>query len=190
MFLHSPHAIRAACSAQLQPTTLRHHSWQAKLRSLGSSSSAAMLAIPLEQQLELSKQASGDTGPQPRRLVEVGIDDALSTGVNFTFVVQEAKEQQLDDDLSIAPSSKWLGDNDILYLNGQLSLISFVALRLTRQTAEDVDDFLEDQAVPTSKQAEGVDVLSRLKLCERRLQSKFAEMQAQISLLSLQDPNM
>jgi hypothetical protein len=78
-----------------------------------------------------------------------------------------------------------------LLTSAQLSLFSFVALRLTRRSAEDPDDFLTEQPdprAPTLRQADGVDALSRLGLCRVRLESKLSELQAQVSLLSLAEP--
>lgn len=178
-----------------QPSvTLRSHSSfprervQSKLRLLGSESSAAMLAIPLEQQVELSKKSSKEAERSNRQLVEAGIDESLTAGANLTLLMQEALAQQPDDDLAMIPPSAAADNDNSACLSAQLSLFSFVALRLTRGRVEDPDDFLEDQAVPTKRQAEGTNTLSRLKLCERRLQTKVAEMQAQISLLALMDP--
>ena len=75
--------------------------------------------------------------------------------------------------------------------SAELSLFSFVALRLTRKSAEDPDDFLEEQPdprAPTIRQAEGVNALSRLALCRTRLERRVGELQAQASLLALSAP--
>ena len=149
-----------------------------------------MLSIPLEQQLELSKQSQKGPAKEPatQQLAEAGLEEALTAGVSLVREVQQALELQPEDPLALAPPLTPPAADDAPRSCEQLSLFSFVALRLTRRTAEDADDFLPDQPVPTLRQAEGTDTLSRLQLCETRLTAKIAEMQAQVSLLSLMDP--
>ena len=167
---------------------------RAKLRSLGSSASSSLLSIPLEQQLELSQSASVDRPPPASRVaVEAGIDEALGAGVSLAEAVSDALRQQPEDGLALVPPT---GDDASsaqpvdTWSSARLSLFSFVALRLTRRTVGDPDDFLEiqpDPRAPTIRQAQGVDALDRLELCQRRLEDKVAEMGAKASMLALFD---
>lgn len=174
---------------------------KAKLRSLGSSASGALLSIPLEQQLELSRSArSDDARPPPRSsgVVEAGLDEALSTGVSLAALVRDALLKQPQDALALVPAVAGALDADAASLSAtqmssaQLSLFSFVALRLTRTSGtEAVDEYLDEQPdprAPTIRQAEGLDALSRLTLCETRLESYVSATQAKASLLALMEP--
>ena len=149
-----------------------------------------MLSIPLEQQLELSKQIQEGAGTEPatQQLAETGLEEALTAGVSLAHEIQQALALQPDDALALAPPLASPVADDAPLSSEQLALFSFIALRLTRRTAEDADDFLPDQPVPTLRQAEGTDTLLRLQLSETRLRAKISEMQAQVSLLSLMDP--
>ena len=171
---------------------------KAKLRSLGSGASSALLSIPLEQQLELTQGSSAERSverPTSARAAACGIDEALSAAVRLTEVVRRALSEQPDDALAIAPPTELESDaapmRSAELSSPQLSLFSFVALRLTRESAEDPDDFLEiqpDPRAPTIRQGEGVDTLSRLELCRTRLEVRASAMQAQVSLLALMEP--
>jgi hypothetical protein len=185
---------------------------KAKLRNLGSSGSAAMLSIPMEQQIELSRGASSSQDSASARrqgplLADEGIEQALRTGVSLSEAARDALRMQPDDSLALAPRARQVNEEVSANAAGrgsygeplatadlsaaQLSLFSFVALRLTRRSAQDPDDFLEvqpDPRAPTVRQSDGVDILSRLALCETRLQDVANGLAAKASLLAMTEP--
>ena len=166
---------------------------RAKLRSLGGSASAALLSIPLEQQMELARDAGADRRLPSRTSVESGMDEAFGAGVQLMVALRNALAQQPPDALAFAPPNS----GDVIdavdagaLSSAQLSLLSFVALRLTRRTENDPDEFVEEQPdprAPTVRQMQAIDTLPRLALSQRRLELRLAELQAQVSLLSLMD---
>ena len=175
---------------------------EAKLKRLGGAGSAALLAIPLEQQLELRASAeaggsadaaaAGAGGIQTAR----GLDAALASGVDLSESVKQV--QQL-----AASTAPLLSGEDAAVFNGavrapsapraaadaeaaapaaaasaEASLLSLVALPLTNDGTAEADN--DDGA-----QAAATDVVARLELVEARLTRKRAELAAAASLLDL-----
>ena len=177
---------------------------EAKLKRLGGAGSAALLAIPLEQQLELraSAEAGGSADAAGKAVgaggiqTARGLDAALASGVDLSERVKQV--QQL-----AASTAPLLSGEDAAVFNGavrapsapraaadaeaaaaaaaasaEASLLSLVALPLTNDGTAEADN--DDGA-----QAAATDVVARLELVEARLTRKRAELAAAASLLDL-----
>ena len=177
---------------------------EAKLKRLGGAGSAALLAIPLEQQLELRASAeaggsadaaaAGAGGIQTAR----GLDAALASGVDLSERVKQVQQLAAStapllsgEDAAVfgavatprAPSApRAAADAEAAAAaaaaSAEASLLSLVALPLTNDGTAEADN--DDGA-----QAAATDVVARLELVEARLTRKRAELAAAASLLDL-----
>ena len=136
-----------------------------QLRSTSTRASASSFGKFAKSHRKLWPDASGSASKAEASAVEWAVHIvAVPWKLIFALVPPTG-----DDASSAQPVDTWS--------SARLSLFSFVALRLTRRTVGDPDDFLEiqpDPRAPTIRQAQGVDALDRLELCQRRLEDKVA----------------
>lgn len=171
---------------------------EAKLKRLGGAGSAALLAIPLEQQLELraSAEAGGradaaDKGAGAGATTVRGMDAALASGVDLSESVKQVQQLAADSAPLLSgeaaavfatvatPRSPSASSNAAdAEEAAEASLLSLVALPLTSDGTAEADR--EDGA-----QAAATDVVARLELVEARLMRKRAELAVAASLLDL-----
>ena len=179
---------------------------EAKLKRLGGAGSAALLAIPLEQQLELraSAEAGGSADAAGKAVgaggiqTARGLDAALASGVDLSERVKQVQQLAAStapllsgEDAAVfgavatprAPSApRAAADAEAAAAaaaaSAEASLLSLVALPLTNDGTAEADN--DDGA-----QAAATDVVARLELVEARLTRKRAELAAAASLLDL-----
>ena len=159
-----------------------------KLKDLGSASSAALLSVPLEQQLELRASAAADSAdgsggaalPSSR-----GIDESLAAGVSLREELGRAvANQPVGCDALGALGAL---DGGGLSAAGEACLLSFVALRLStrRLAAAEARAGGAEDVQRNGELSASTDTVERLRAARDRLLRKAAELQAEASLLSL-----
>ena len=169
---------------------------QAKLKRLGSDASAALLAIPAAQQLELSRSAEAGAPRQrePKAPALPGLDAALDAGVSLEEVVEQATRLAAESGavrsgepgsaLAVAPppSSQDAGGAaraaDEASASARASVLSLVALRLS--SGAGAEDARQD-----ALHAASTDSVARLALVVERLERRRSQLQVEQSLASL-----
>ena len=151
------------CAATRRVTELKLGS---KLDALGSDASAALLSIPLEQQVELQKAASAaprETPATPTTPI-AGFDELAAAGANLEEATRAAAELLPEDELAVGCEEE---------------LFSLLALRWSTRRSSADDERVEAEL------AASTDCVARLLEVAERLRLRGASLQAEASLLSL-----
>ena len=151
------------CAATRRVTELKLGS---KLDALGSDASAALLSIPLEQQVELQKAASAaprETPSTPTTPI-AGFDELAAAGANLEEATRAAAELLPEDELAVGCEEE---------------LFSLLALRWSTRRSSADDERVEAEL------AASTDCVARLLEVAERLRLRSASLQAEASLLSL-----